>query len=45
MRSVGDVENMVFGDRFNDRVQDVMWSDSVVCVVLSVALEQATDGV
>ena len=32
MRSVGDVEDMVFGGRFNDRVQDAGWSDSVVRV-------------
>ena len=36
---------MVFGDRFNDRVQDVAWSDSVVRVAFRLALEQETDGV
>ena len=45
MCSVDDVEDMVFGDRFNDRVQDIAWSDSVVRAALSVALEQETDGV
>ena len=70
MRSVGDVEGMVFGDKFNDRVQatticatsatlrtwcsatssttevqDVAWSDSVVRVAFSAALERETDGV
>ena len=45
MRSVGDVEEIVFGDRFGDRVQDVAWPDSVVCLGLSVAFEQEIDGV
>ena len=45
MRSVGDVEDTVFGDRFDDRVQGVALSDSVVRVGFSVALEQETDGV
>ena len=45
MRSVGDVEDMVFGDRSDDRVQDVACPDSVVCLGFSVAFEQEIDGV
>ena len=45
MRSVGNVEDTVFGDRLDDKVQDVARSDSVVCVEFSVAFEQETDGV
>ena len=45
LRSVGDVEDLVFGDRFDDKVQNVAWSDSVVCVEFSVAFKRETDGV
>ena len=32
------------GDRFNQRVQDVTWPDSVVCLEFSVAFEQQAIG-
>ena len=35
----------MFGGRSNDRVQDVAWPDSVVCLEFSVALEQKIGGV
>ena len=45
MRSVGDVGDMVFGDRFDDRVPDVAWPDSVVCLEFSMMpFEQEIDG-
>ena len=36
---------MLLGDTFDDKVQDVAWSDSGGCVEFSVALEQETDDV
>ena len=45
MRSVVDVEDMVFGDRFDDRVQKVAWPNSVVRLEFGVVFEQEIDGV
>ena len=45
MRCVGDVEDMMCGNRCDDNVQDVAWFDLVVCVEFSVAFEQEADGV
>ena len=45
IRLVGDVEDMVFDDRFDNRVQDVAWPDSVMFLELSVVFEQEIDGV
>ena len=45
LRSVVDVEGIVFGDRFDNRVQDVARPDSVVCLKFCVAFEQEIDEV
>ena len=39
------VEDMVFGERFDDRVQAVVWPGSVVCLDFGVCFEQEIHGV
>ena len=45
MRSVGDVEDMAFGERFNERVQNVTSPNSVVCMDLGVAFDKELEDV
>ena len=45
MISVGDVEDVMFGDRCDFSAQDVTCPHSAVCLKFSVAFEQEIDGV
>ena len=45
MPALADVEEMVFSERFDDRVQAVAWPDSVVCLEFGDYFDQEIDGV